>query len=359
MSKNNQQKTNSYPERLERGKKQKSSQPIRVAINGLGRIGRAVFKIALENPKIKIVAINDLTDNQTLAHLLKYDSVYGAYKKDVSSDKKNLYVDKAKYPVYALPEPVKLPWKKLNVDVVLECTGRFVKDGAARAHIKAGAKKVIISAPAKGKGNVPTYLIGVNADKYQGENLISMASCTTNSIAPVTKIIDENFGIKQAFLTTIHSYTANQNLVDGPHKDLRRARAAAYNIVPTTTGATHAVIKAMPKLKDRFEGIAVRVPTICGSLSDLVYLVRTKTNAKKVNAVLKKASQTKALKGILGVTEEPLVSTDIIKSGCSTLVDLLSTQVLGGNLIKVLTWYDNEWAYSKRLVEMVEIVAQK
>jgi len=340
-------------------KKDNKKQQVKIAINGFGRIGRAAFKIALENPKLKVVAINDLEDNTTLAHLLKYDSVYGIYNKDVKSDNKNLIIDNTKFPVYTISDPTKLPWKKLDVDVVLECTGIFVKDGVAKAHLKVGAKKVILSAPAKGRGGVATYLIGVNQDKYKGEDLISMASCTTNCITPVSKIIDENLKIKGAFLNTIHSYTAGQNLIDGPHKDLRRARAAANNIVPTTTGATIAACEALPKLKDRFDGLSVRVPTICGSISDLTYLVRTKTDVRKVNSMFKKAARSKELKNILGVTDEPLVSSDIIKSEYSAIIDLQSTKVLGGNLIKILAWYDNEWAYSKRLVEMVDVVIKQ
>ncbi len=324
----------------------------KIAINGFGRIGRAVFKLALENPKLKVVAINDLTDTATLAHLLKYDSVYGVYDKEIKSDSKNIYVDKAKFSVSAEAEPAKLPWQKLEVDVVLECTGRFVKDGQAKAHLKAGAQKVILSAPAKGKGNIPTYLMGVNTDKYKGEKLISMASCTTNSIGVVTKVIQENFGVKQAFLTTIHSYTSGQNIVDGPHKDLRRARAAASNIIPTTTGATLALAQAMPKFKDKFDGQAIRVPTICGSISDLTYLVRTKTTPAKVNSAFKKAARSKDLKHVLAVTNEPLVSSDIIQSQHAAIIDLLSTKVLGDTLVKVMVWYDNEWAYAKQLTEL-------
>ncbi len=337
----------------------KDSPKIKVAINGFGRIGRAAFKIALTNPRLKVVALNDLTDNATLAHLLKYDSVYGLYEKEVSSDEKNLYIDGVKFPVFEEKEPEKLPWKKLDVDVVLECTGKFVKDGAAKAHLKAGAKKVILSAPAKGKPEIPTYLMGVNEEKYQGEVIISNASCTTNCIAPVTKVIDDNFRIKAAFLNTVHSYTADQNLVDGPHCDLRRARAAAHNIVPTTSGATLAVTKIIKRLAGKFDGVALRVPTICGSISDLTFLVRRKTSDKQVNSVLKKAAKSARLKNILAVTDEPLVSSDIIKSEYSAIVDLLSTQVLGGNLIKILAWYDNEWGYSKKLVEMVEVVMKK
>jgi len=333
------------------------SQPIKIAINGFGRIGRAAFKIALENPKLKVVAINDLADNLTLAHLLKFDSIYGQYNHEVKNDEKNIYVDKKSYPCFALKELEKLPWKKLNVDVVLECTGRFVKDGVAEGHIKSGAKKVILSAPAKGKGGVPTYLIGVNEDKYKGESIISNASCTTNCIAPITKIILDNFGIKQAFLNTVHSYTADQNLVDGPHKDLRRARSAATNIVPTTTGAAIAVAEVLPELKNKFNGIAIRVPTICGSVSDITYVLKKKTSTAEVNKILKKASSSASLKNILSVSDEPLVSTDIIGDSHSAVVDLQSTMMIGDDYLKILAWYDNEFAYSCRLVEMVEVVS--
>lgn len=329
---------------------------IRLAINGFGRIGRTAFKIALEKKNIEIVAINDLTDNLTLAHLLKYDTVYGVYDKKITSDKDNLYVNGKKIPVYEIPEPNKLPWKKLKVDVVLECTGRFVKNDTALAHIKAGAKKVILSAPTKGKSkNSSICLLGMKENDFS-KKIISNASCTTNSIAPVTQIIDEKFGILNAWLTTIHSYTADQNLVDGPHKDLRRARAAAQNIVPTTTGAALAVTELMPQLKGKFDGIAIRVPTICGSISDLTFLVKKNTTAEQVNKILKSASQNAQYKNILGFSEEPIVSSDILKSSYSGIVDSLSTQVMNGNLIKLLVWYDNEWGYSNRLVEMVEII---
>ncbi len=331
---------------------------IRVAINGFGRIGRAVFKFLENDPKVKIVAINDLTDNQTLAHLFKYDSVFGKYAGEVTSDNKNIYVSGNKYPVFENPDPAKLPWKRLDVDVVIESTGFFVKDGSAKAHIKAGAKKVVISAPAKG-GNIPTYLIGVNEDKYKGEDVVSMASCTTNCIAPVTQLIDENLGIKKALLTTVHSYTSTQNLIDGPHKDLRRARAAAHNMIPTTTGAAIAVTEVLPKLKGKFEGMAIRVPVINGSLSDLVFEVKSTTTPAKVNSIFKKAARSKALRDVLSVSDEPIVSTDIIGDSHSAVVDLSCTQVVQEKLIKIFVWYDNEYAYSKRLSEMVEIVMKK
>ncbi|OIO17727.1 type I glyceraldehyde-3-phosphate dehydrogenase [Candidatus Kuenenbacteria bacterium CG11_big_fil_rev_8_21_14_0_20_37_9] len=324
----------------------------RVAINGFGRIGRAAFKIALEKKNIEIAAINDLTDNEILAHLLKYDTVYGTYDKKVNVDKSNLYVNNKKVPVYNIADPKKLPWKKMAIDVVLECTGRFVKDGAAESHIKAGAKRVIVSAPAEGEGNITTCLLGVNDDAINDTKVISNASCTTNSIAPITAVIDENFKVLKAVLTTIHSYTADQNIVDGPHRDLRRARAAGQNIVPTTTGAAIAITKILPHLEGKFDGIAVRVPTICGSLSDLTYVVEKSVTVGKVNAVLKRASEKIYLKGILGYTEEPLVSSDILKTSYSAIIDAGMTRVVDGTLIKILAWYDNEWGYANRLVEM-------
>jgi glyceraldehyde 3-phosphate dehydrogenase len=332
---------------------------IRVAINGFGRIGRAVFKFLENDPKVKIVAINDLTDNKTLAHLFKYDSVFGKYEGEVTSDSKNIFMNGNKFPVFENPDPSKLPWKRLDVDVVIESTGFFVKDGSAKAHIKAGAKKVVISAPAKGAGNVPTYLIGVNEDKYKGEEVVSMASCTTNCIAPVTQLIDQNFGIKKAFLTTIHAYTSTQNLIDGPHKDLRRSRAAAHNMIPTTTGAAIAVAEVLPKLKGKFEGMAIRVPVINGSLSDLVFEVKTKTTPAKINSIFKKAARSKNLRDVVSVSDEPIVSTDIIGDSHSAVIDLSCTQVVQEKLIKVFAWYDNEYAYSKRLTEMVGIVMGK
>ncbi len=325
----------------------------RIAINGFGRIGRAAFKIALANKKLEIVAINDLTDNHTLAHLLKYDTVYGIYDKKVSATSDELIVNNKRYPVYSQVDPKKLPWKKLKIDVVLECTGHFVKDNAAYAHIKAGAKRVIISAPAKGQGQVTTCLIGVN-DKDLGKNkVISNASCTTNSIGALTALIDSKFKIQKAFLTTIHSYTADQRLVDGPHRDLRRARAAAQNIVPTTTGAAIATTKIMPHLSGKFDGLAIRVPTVCGSLSDLTYLVSKQTTAEQVNRLIKRASQHN-LQGILEYSEQPLVSRDIIGNSHSAIIDGLSTKVIDSNFIKILAWYDNEWGYSNRLIEMAE-----
>jgi len=329
-----------------------------VAINGFGRIGRSAFKIALEKKHIDIVAINDLTDSQTLAHLLKYDTAYGVYERDVQWGEGYIQVDKKKIPVLAEKDPTKLPWKKLKVDCVLECTGIFTKDGKARLHIEAGARKVIVSAPTSGEGNVQTFLLGVNQDKYKGEDIISNASCTTNSIGPVAAVILENFGIKKGMMSTIHSYTQDQNLQDGPHKDLRRARAAAHNIVPTTTGAAISVTEALPELRGKFDGIAVRVPTITGSLTDFTFLVNRAVTAEEVNDALKKAAAEEKYRGILAVTADPLVSSDIVGNTHSSIVDLALTRVVDGDLVKIMAWYDNEWGYANRLVEQIETVCK-
>jgi glyceraldehyde 3-phosphate dehydrogenase len=327
----------------------------KIAINGFGRIGRAAFKIALEKNDVEVVAINDLTDATILAHLLQYDTAYGHYRKSVEAKEGKLVVDGKSYPVYAEPDPKKLPWGELEVDVVLECTGRFTDKVGAGQHIEAGAKKVILSAPAKGDDDsVPTFLIGVNEDTYHEETVISNASCTTNSLAPVAKIIHEKFGIAKALMTTIHSYTADQNIQDGPHKDLRRARAAAQNIVPTTTGAAIAVTQVIPELKGLFDGHSMRVPTIVVSLTDFTFVLKQKTTVEEVNAVLKQATQEARYRKVLAVTEEPLVSSDFIGNPYSSIVDLALTKVIDGDLVKVVAWYDNEWGYSNRLVEMAQ-----
>ncbi|TXI34067.1 MAG: type I glyceraldehyde-3-phosphate dehydrogenase [Candidatus Moraniibacteriota bacterium] len=327
----------------------------RVAINGFGRIGRAAFKIALEQGTAEIVAINDLTDASILAHLLQYDTAYGHYRRDVSAKDGKLVVDGQEFPVYAEPDPKKLPWGKLGVDVVLECTGRFTDKAGASQHIEAGAKKVILSAPAKGEDDsVPTFLMGVNEETYQGEAVISNASCTTNSLAPVAKIIHEKFGIAKALMTTIHSYTADQVLQDGPHKDLRRARAAAHNIVPTTTGAAIAVTQVIPELEGLFDGHSMRVPTIVVSLTDFTFVLKKKTTVEEINTVLREATKEARFTKVLAVTDEPLVSSDFIGNPYSSIVDLSLTKVIDGDLVKVVAWYDNEWGYSNRLVEMAE-----
>jgi len=325
---------------------------INVAINGFGRIGRAAFKIILERfPDISVVAVNDLTDPKTLAHLLQYDSCYGRYSQKISVTKDQLVVSGRKVPVLAIKDPLELPWKKLQVDIVLECTGKFRSKEELGKHLQAGAKKVLLSAPAK-KGGVKTIVLGVNENKVKrADHLLSCASCTTNCLAPTTAVIKANFGIKKAIMTTIHSYTADQNLVDGPHKDWRRARAAAVNMVPTTTGAALATTETIPALKNRFDGLAVRVPTPVGSLCDTVYLLNKKTSAEAVNRAFLKAARGR-MKGLIEASSEELVSSDIVGNPHSAIVDLLSTKVIGGDLLKVIAWYDNEWGYANRLVEL-------
>ncbi|HZM63657.1 MAG TPA: type I glyceraldehyde-3-phosphate dehydrogenase [Candidatus Saccharimonadales bacterium] len=325
----------------------------RVAINGFGRIGRCAFKIAFERTDLEIVAINDLTDTKTLAHLLKHDSNYGTYHNDVSFDETNLIVKEQKILVLAEKDPAALPWKDLNVDVVIESTGFFTDAEKAGAHIKAGAKKVVISAPAKGEG-VDTVVLGVNEDKLENStDVISNASCTTNCITPVASIIEQHFGIEKAMMTTVHSYTASQRLQDAPAKDLREARNAAENIVPTTTGASIAAAKALPALVDRFGGLSVRVPTPVVSLSDFVIITKRKVTVEEVNEVFKKAANEPYYQGIIAVTEEELVSSDFIGNSHSAIVDLNLTAVIDGTMLKVVAWYDNEWGYSNRLVEIV------
>jgi glyceraldehyde 3-phosphate dehydrogenase len=330
-----------------------------IAINGFGRIGRAAFKIFLENnSKHNIVAINDLTDTATLAHLLKYDSAYGRWKMKVGSTKDSITVEGKKYRVLAERDPGLLPWKEMGVDIVLECTGLFRDEEKAGAHIKAGAKKVIISAP--GKKGIKTIVMGVNEDKLKAsDKIISNASCTTNCLAPVTDIIKKNFGIEKAIMTTVHSYTADQRLVDAPHSDLRRARAAALNMVPTTTGAAKATTETIPGLEGSFDGMAIRVPTPVGSLCDIVFITKKKTDANEVIETFKKAAKTPQLKGILEASNDPLVSSDIVGNPASSIVDLSLTKVIGGNMLKVIAWYDNEWGYSNRLVDLVEYIGKR
>jgi len=329
---------------------------IRVAINGFGRIGRNTFKAGFGRKDLKDIewaAVNDLTDPQSLAYLLKHDSVYGNYEHKVGYGKDYLEVDGKKVLVFAEKDPTKLPWGKLKIDVVLECTGIFRDKAGAEMHLKAGAKKVIISAPSKGEG-INTYVLGVNAEKYgKKEAIIDNGSCTTNSISPVAYVINKNFGIEKAMMTTIHAYTADQALVDAPHKDPRRGRAAGQNMVPTTTGAAEAVAKTIPSLKGAFDGLSIRVPIVCGSIADFTFLLKKEATVEEINAAFKKAAASPAMKGILLASEEPLVSTDIIKNPYSAIVDLPSTKAIG-KLAKVLAWYDNEWGYSNRLVEMVK-----
>ena len=325
---------------------------IKLAINGFGRIGRAALKIALDRHDIEIVAINDLTDTKTLAHLLKYDSSYGTYDKTVKYDEKNLIINTKHIPVFAEKDPANLPWKSLDVDVVLECTGLFTDPAKAKAHITAGAKKVVISAPAKGEG-AKTIVLGVNEDIVKNDDVIlSNASCTTNCIAPIMKILEDNFGIEKAMMTTIHSYTASQRLQDAPAKDLREARAAAENIVPTTTGASKAAALTIPTLKNKFNGLSVRVPTPVVSLSDITAVLKCDTSIEELNKTFKACAREPYYEGILDVSEEELVSCDFRGNSHSCIIDLALTDVVGGNLIKIVAWYDNEWGYSNRLVEL-------
>ncbi len=329
-----------------------------IAINGFGRIGRHVFKAAFTKKNIKIVGINDLADTKTLAHLLKYDTAYRGYNLEVGYDEKNIIVKGKKIPVFAEKDPSLLPWGKLKVDVVMECTGRFTDKAGAELHVKAGAKKVIISAPAKGT-DVPTYVRAVNCDKVGKEKscVINNASCTTNCIAPVMAVLEEKFGIAKAMLNTIHAYTADQNLQDGPHKDLRRGRAAAENIVPTSTGAAKAVGEVMSSVVGKFDGLAIRVPVVTVSLSDITAVLKKKVTKEEVNNAFIAASKTSRFAGVLAVTNELLVSTDFIGNTNSCTVDLSLTNVVDGDLVKIIAWYDNEYGYAHRLVEIAELYA--
>lgn len=325
---------------------------VKIAINGFGRIGRNAFKIAFERRDVEVVALNDLTDTKTLAYLLKHDSSYGTYDRTVEYDEENIIVDGQKIRVFAEKDPKNLPWSEHEVDVVIESTGLFTDPAAARAHIDAGAKKVVLSAPAKGEG-AKTIVLGVNEETLdENDQIISNASCTTNCIAPVMRILEDNFGIEKAMMTTVHSYTASQRLQDAPAKDLREARSAAENIVPTTTGASKAAALTIPSLKDKFNGLSVRVPTPVVSLSDITAVTKRPVTKEEINEVFKKAASDPYYEGILDATEEELVSVDYKGNSHSCIVDLPLTDVVDGNLIKVVAWYDNEWGYSNRLVEL-------
>lgn len=324
---------------------------IKVAINGFGRIGRPTLRRILDkHPKLEVVAINDLTDRATLNHLFKYDSIYGIYKKSLG----------AKVKILAEKDPANLPWKKLGVDIVLECTGIFTDYQGAKKHLEAGAKKVIISAPCNSPHQIPSYILGVNTDKVDLKkyDILDMASCTTNCLAPVAKVLHDNFKIVRGFMTTVHSYTNDQRILDLPHKDLRRARAAALNIIPTSTGAARAIGNVILELKGKLDGIALRVPTPTVSVLDLICEVGKRTSVAAVNAAFKRASQTKALKGILAVESTPLVSSDYIGNTFSAIVDTPLTMV-HGNLVKVVAWYDNEYGYACRLAEFAEFVGKR
>lgn len=333
---------------------------IKVGINGFGRIGRLVFRAYLKAKKenFEVVAVNDITDAKTLAHLLKYDSIHKILEEDVSYGSDYIEVGGKKIKVLSVRNPEELPWKELGVDVVVESTGLFRDREKASMHLKAGAKKVIISAPAKGEDI--TIVLGVNHEKYDPEKhtIISNASCTTNCLAPVAKVLNDEFGIEKALMTTTHSYTADQRIMDAPHKDLRRARAAAMSIIPTTTGAAVATAKVIPELEGKMHGMAMRVPTFDGSVVDLVAVLKKNVSVEEVNNAIKEAAEGE-LKGILQYTEDPIVSVDIIGNAHSSIFDGLSTMVIQDNLVKVLSWYDNEWGYSNRVVDLIEYIINK
>ena len=332
--------------------------PIKVGINGFGRIGRNVVRAGFNNPNVEFVAANDLTDTKTLAHLLKYDSILGQFKADVKVDGHNIEVNGKPIRVFATKDPGEIDWPSLGVDVVIESTGRFTEAADARKHLRGSVKKVIISAPAKNEDI--TIVLGVNDSAYDPakHHIVSNASCTTNCLAPFVKVIHEKWGIDKGSMTTIHSYTNDQNVLDFPHKDLRRARAAALNMIPTTTGAAKAISLVMPELKGKLDGYAMRVPTPNVSVVDLVVLLKKDATAAEVNAALKEASEG-SLKGILGYTTDPVVSTDMLHNSNSSIIDSDLTKVIGGNLLKVVSWYDNEWGYSCRVVDMVTFMGKK
>lgn len=330
---------------------------VKVGINGFGRIGRLVFRAAMNDPDIEFVGVNDITDAKTLAHLLKYDSIHGVLDVDVKAEGDGFTVGGKKVKVTAEPDPAKLPWKELGVTVVLECTGRFRDSDTAGKHMTAGAKKVLISAP--GKKIDGTFVRGVNFDDYDPakHNIISIGSCTTNCLAPITKVLNDTFGIKRGLMTTIHSYTNDQRILDLPHKDLRRARAAAMSMIPTTTGAAKAIAEVIPEVKGKLDGCAIRVPTPDGSLVDLVAELEKDVTREDINAAMKKAADG-PMKGVLQYTEDPIVSMDIVHNPHSSVFDALSTMVTQGNMIKVFSWYDNEWGFSNRMVDMLKKLGQ-
>ncbi|MBN1484288.1 MAG: type I glyceraldehyde-3-phosphate dehydrogenase [Chloroflexia bacterium] len=333
----------------------------RVGINGFGRIGRQTYKAILEYypVELEVVAVNDITDKETLAHLLRYDSVYGAFDGEIELSERGLLVDEEELLVFAQRDPAQLPWGELGVDIVIESTGIFRSEDKAGLHLQAGAKKVILSAPAKG-GNVLTVVLGVNEDDYDPakHHIVSNASCTTNCLAPVAKVVHDTFGITRGLMTTIHSYTADQNLVDAPHKDLRRARHAAMNIVPTTTGAAKALGLVIPDLAGKFDGVAIRVPTPTVSIIDFFVELKKAATADEINAALREASDGD-LEGILLVSDEPLVSSDFIGAPFSSIVDAPMTLVIDGTMAKLMSWYDNEWGYSLRVADLASLMAEQ
>lgn len=334
---------------------------MKVAINGFGRIGRMFFRACVGYDEIDIVATNDITDAHTLAHLLKYDSTFGIFPYDIEVGNNSIAVNGKEIKILAERDPAKLPWKDMGIDVVLESTGLFTKLEDCRKHLQAGAKKVVLSARYNNEDKDAVMInMGINEKDYDPEkhNIISNASCTTNSLTPVMKVLEESFGVEKALMTTVHSYTSDQRLLDAPHKDLRRARSAAVSIIPTTTNAAVAVTQVIPALKGKFDGMAMRVPTVNGAISDIIAILKKNVTVEEVNNAFRKASENE-MNGILGYTEEPIVSRDIVGNSCSAIVDSLSTRVMGGTMVKVLSWYDNEWAYSCRLIDLVLWVGRK
>ena len=329
---------------------------VKVAINGFGRIGRQVLRIGLSHPELDFFAINDLTDVKTLAYLFKYDSVHGKFNGDVKIEGDSLVINGKKIKVLSEKDPEKLPWN--NIDIVVESTGIFRTKELASKHLKAGAKKVLISAPAKGDEKLPTFVLGVNEHEYDKNkhNIISNASCTTNCLAPVVKVLHDNYGIEQGMMTTIHSYTNDQKILDLPHKDLRRGRAASLNIIPTTTGAAKAVTEVIPELKGKLNGMALRVPTPCGSITDFVCILNKPTTVEKVNELFKNVALNH-LRGLLQYSDDDLVSSDIVDNPHSSIVDGKSTMMVGDKMLKVVAWYDNEWGYSSRIVDLLSIMS--
>lgn len=321
----------------------------KIAINGFGRIGRAVFKIALDNPDIEVVAINDLVPPDNLAYLLNYDTVYGKYNKNVDSTKDSLVIDGKSYKIISEKDPAQLPWGDLGVDLVLECTGIFTKKPDLEKHIQAGAKRVILSAPAKSEG-VTTIVHGVNQPD-ESDQIVSCASCTTNCITPVVEVMGRRIGIKKAMMTTIHAYTSTQAIVDGPSKKFRRGRTAAANLVPTTTGAAVATTQVLPQYQNKFDGVAVRAPIPVGSISDIIFVTDKSTSVDEINSIFKEEAGSERYQDILAVSEDPIVSSDIVQDPHASIVDLTMTQVVDGDLVKVMSWYDNEWGYAAQMIK--------
>lgn len=325
----------------------------RIAINGLGRIGRAVLKIVLDTPDLELVAINDLVSPDNLAYLLRYDTVYGKYHKQVEYDENSLTIEGRQYKYFQEKDPQSLPWKELNIDVVFECTGVFRKREGLEKHLEAGAKKVVLSAPAKSDG-IEVIVPGVNTASDSSSNLISCASCTTNCIAPVMEIVQRHLGVQKAVMTTIHAYTTSQGLVDAPSKKFRRGRAAAANLVPTTTGAAIATTQVLPQLEHKFDGVAVRTPVPVGSITDIVIVTERETSVEAVNRIFREEAQTERYRGIVGISEDQIVSSDIVGDTHASVVDLTMTKVIDRDLVKIMSWYDNEWGYASQMIREIQ-----